>query len=172
MTILAEIYSAIRYASNIACLSEDRQVGIDWGAPVDGIYGVFRLEDAVTVTNDAGAVVLDEPGEGGNLDEPDISPGTVTGWSDDRAVQALATVTINWNYGLGPERPECILATRPDIQQLDPAIDATVRILRVAQLLLAEPDGGEHAWIDQECLDQHFHDRFGPPFAEVEIVFA
>jgi len=66
-----------------------------WGGPIDGRYGVFLLEGAVTVSNGAGEAVLDEPGEGVNLDDPDAPPGPVTIWPDDKAERALATVTFN-----------------------------------------------------------------------------
>lgn len=66
-----------------------------WGGPIDDRYGVFLLEGAVTVTNNAGEALLDEPGEGVNLDGPDIPPGPVTIWPDDKVARAFATVTFN-----------------------------------------------------------------------------
>lgn len=66
-----------------------------WGGPIDGSYGVFLLEGAVTVSNSAGEAVLDEPGEGVNIDGLGVAPGPVTIWPEDKAARALATVTFN-----------------------------------------------------------------------------
>lgn len=48
---------------------------VSWKEPIDGRYGFFLLEGAVTVTNYAGAATLDQPGEGVNLDGPNGSAG-------------------------------------------------------------------------------------------------
>jgi hypothetical protein len=66
-----------------------------WGGPLDGRYGVFLLEGAVTVTNNAGQAVLDQPGQGVDLDGPDVPPPPVTIWPDDKVGRAIATVTFN-----------------------------------------------------------------------------
>jgi len=66
-----------------------------WGGPIDGQFGVFLLEGAVSVTNNAGEAVLDAPGEGVNLEGLDVAPGPVTIWPDDKTARAFATVTFN-----------------------------------------------------------------------------
>lgn len=66
-----------------------------WGGPIDGLYGVFLIEGAVSVTNNGGEVVLDEPGEGTNLEGLDVAPGPVTIWPQDKATRAFDTVTFN-----------------------------------------------------------------------------
>lgn len=66
-----------------------------WGGPIDGAFGVFLLEGSVTVTNAAGEALLDETGEGVNLDGPDVAPGEVTVWPQDKVDRAFATVTFN-----------------------------------------------------------------------------
>lgn len=66
-----------------------------WGGPVDGQFGVFLLEGSVSVTNSAGEALLDDPGEGVSLDGPDIAPGEVTIWPQDKVDRAVATVTFN-----------------------------------------------------------------------------
>lgn len=66
-----------------------------WGGPIDGAFGVFLLEGSVAVTNAAGEAVLAAPGEGVNLDGPDVAPGAVTIWPQDKVDRAFATVTFN-----------------------------------------------------------------------------
>lgn len=66
-----------------------------WGGPIDGRYGVFLIEGTVTISNNAGAVTLDQPGEGVNLDGPNVAPSPVTSWSVEKAARALGTVTFN-----------------------------------------------------------------------------
>lgn len=66
-----------------------------WGGPIDGQFGVLVLEGVVTVTNAAGQVVLDQPGEGVNLDGPDIPPDAVTQWPADKVERALETIRFN-----------------------------------------------------------------------------
>jgi hypothetical protein len=66
-----------------------------WGGPIDGAYGVFLLEGAVSVTTNVGEVVLDDPGEGVNLEGIDVAPGPVTIWPEDKTARAFATVTFN-----------------------------------------------------------------------------
>lgn len=65
-----------------------------WAGPIDGVFGVLVLEGVVTVTTNAGAVVLNEPGEGVNLEGIDLPPGPVTQWSADKVDRALATVAF------------------------------------------------------------------------------
>lgn len=65
-----------------------------WGGPIDGEFGVFLLEGSVTVSNAAGEVTLDQPGQGTNIAAPDAAPGAVTFWPQDKVDRAVATVAF------------------------------------------------------------------------------
>jgi hypothetical protein len=65
-----------------------------WGGPVDNQFGVFLIEGSVTVSNPAGAVVLDQSGQGTNIAQPGAAPGAVTIWPEDKVNRAIATVTF------------------------------------------------------------------------------
>lgn len=65
-----------------------------WTGPIDGQFGVLLLEGAVSVSNSAGAVVLDQPGEGTNIAGPGSAPGPVTQWPQQKVDRALAAVAF------------------------------------------------------------------------------
>jgi hypothetical protein len=65
-----------------------------WTGPIDGQFGVLLLEGAVSVSNAAGAVVLDQPGEGTNIAGPGSAPGPVTQWPQQKVDRALAEVAF------------------------------------------------------------------------------
>lgn len=65
-----------------------------WGGPVNGHFGVFLLEGRVEVSNAAGRVVLQMPGEGTNIEGPGAAPGAVTRWPEDKVQRAIATVSF------------------------------------------------------------------------------
>jgi hypothetical protein len=65
-----------------------------WTGPIDGQFGVLLLAGAVTVSNAAGAVVLDQPGEGTNIAGPGAAPGPVTQWPQQKVDRALAAVAF------------------------------------------------------------------------------
>jgi hypothetical protein len=66
-----------------------------WGGPIDDqALGVFLIEGSVTVTNAAGAVILDTAGQGTNIASPGAAPGAVTLWPQEKVDRALATVTF------------------------------------------------------------------------------
>ena len=65
-----------------------------WTGPIDGQFGVLLLDGAVTVSNPAGVVVLDQPGEGTNIAGPDSAPGPVTQWPQQKVDRALAAVAF------------------------------------------------------------------------------
>jgi hypothetical protein len=65
-----------------------------WTGPIDGQFGVLLLEGAVSVSNAAGAVVLDQPGEGTNITGPGSAPGPVTQWPQQKVDRALAQVAF------------------------------------------------------------------------------
>ncbi len=63
--------------------------------PATGIYGVLLFEGEVSVTNSAGNSILSEAGTGINLTDPEVPPGAVDRWSDDRVEAAEASVAFN-----------------------------------------------------------------------------
>lgn len=65
-----------------------------WFGPIDGQFGVLLIEGAVSVSNTAGAVVLDQPGEGTNIAGPGAAPGPVTQWPQQKVERALAAVAF------------------------------------------------------------------------------
>ena len=75
-----------------------------WTGPIDGPFGVLLLDGAVTVSNPAGVVVLDQPGEGTNIAGPGSAPGPVTQWPQQKVDRALAAVALVCRNGPRPER--------------------------------------------------------------------
>ena len=66
-----------------------------WGGPIDDqALGVFLIEGEVTVTNANGEQTLDTPGQGTNISAPDVAPGAVTIWPQNKVDRALATVAF------------------------------------------------------------------------------
>jgi hypothetical protein len=65
-----------------------------WTGPIDGQFGVLLLEGAVIVSNPAGTVELDQPGEGTNIAGPGAAPGPVTQWPQQKVDRALAAVAF------------------------------------------------------------------------------
>ena len=65
-----------------------------WTGPIDGQFGVLLLKGAVSVSNSAGAVVLDQPGQGTNIAGPGAAPGPVTQWPQQKVDRALAAVAF------------------------------------------------------------------------------
>jgi hypothetical protein len=65
-----------------------------WGGPIDGAFGVFLFEGAVSVTNAGGTADLTAAGQGVNFDTPAAAPGAVTLWPQDKVARAAATVTF------------------------------------------------------------------------------
>lgn len=65
-----------------------------WAGPIDGAFGVFLIEGAVSVTNNAGSQSMDSSGQGTNVAGPDQAPGGVTIWPQEKVDRALATVAF------------------------------------------------------------------------------
>jgi hypothetical protein len=65
-----------------------------WAGPIDGALGVLLIEGEVSVTNIAGEAVLDAPGEGTNVAGPDVAPGPVTQWPQEKVERALAATAF------------------------------------------------------------------------------
>jgi len=65
-----------------------------WGGLIDDGYGVLVLEGAVSVTTEAGTVVLDAVGEGTMIAQPGAAPSDPIIWGDAKRVRAIETVTF------------------------------------------------------------------------------
>ena len=65
-----------------------------WGGPLDQ-YGVLVLEGEISVSNQAGSVVLSGTGRGTDIPSPLDPPGPAKGWSKDKIARAVATVTLH-----------------------------------------------------------------------------
>jgi len=65
-----------------------------WGGPLDQ-YGVLVLEGEISVSNQAGSVVLSGTGRGTDIPSPLDLPGPVEAWSKDKIARAVATVTLH-----------------------------------------------------------------------------
>ncbi len=65
-----------------------------WGGTIDGGLGILLLDGEVTVTNNAGTVTLDEPGEGTTVLSADVAPAAVRLWPEAKAARAFATVSF------------------------------------------------------------------------------
>ncbi len=65
-----------------------------WFGPIDGEFGVLLVAGAVTVSNSAGSVVLDQPGQGTNIAGPGAAPGPVTQWPQQKVDRALVQVAF------------------------------------------------------------------------------
>ncbi len=65
-----------------------------WGGPVDGGFGVFLFEGAVSVTHAGATVNLTAPGQGTSFANAAVPPGPVVVWGRDKVNRAVATVTF------------------------------------------------------------------------------
>jgi hypothetical protein len=65
-----------------------------WGGSLDK-YGVLLLAGEVTVSNQAGAVVLAEPGQGTDIPSPLDPPGPASAWPAEKVARAIATVALH-----------------------------------------------------------------------------
>ncbi len=65
-----------------------------WGGQLDK-YGVLLLEGKVTVSNQAGSVMLGEPGQGTDIPSPLDPPVASTAWPAEKVARAIATVALH-----------------------------------------------------------------------------
>jgi hypothetical protein len=65
-----------------------------WGGPLDK-YGVLLLKGKVTVSNQAGSVLLGEPREGTDIPSPLDPHGAPTAWAAEKVARAIATVALH-----------------------------------------------------------------------------
>ena len=90
--------AVLKLVRSVALVTPVATIGIRgtdfWFGPIEGAFGVVLLDGVVEVTNQGGAVVLDEPGEGTLIFGADVAPGEPAIWPDDRRARALATVAF------------------------------------------------------------------------------
>jgi len=66
-----------------------------WGGPTDEKFGVFLVEGEISVTNQAGSVVLSGAGQGTEIPSASDAPGTPAIWPADKVARAIATVALH-----------------------------------------------------------------------------
>ena len=66
-----------------------------WGGPIDGNYGVLLLDGSISVTTDAGTVILTATGEGTTVTDAGTAPSDPVIWPDDKTARAFETVTFD-----------------------------------------------------------------------------
>lgn len=65
-----------------------------WSGPIDDEQGVFLLEGKVEVATAAGAVTLEETGDGTSISAPGAAPAAATRWPAEKVDRALAAVNF------------------------------------------------------------------------------
>jgi len=103
----ATVVGAFRFVSGALPVGATRQAsvvtpfavigvrGTDfWGGPIDGGFGVFLFEGAVSVAHVGATVELTAPGQGTSFANAASPPGPVIVWGQDKVGRALATVTF------------------------------------------------------------------------------
>jgi len=106
-TVLQATKGAFRFAtgrikemkdSNIAVSTPFADIAVRgtefWGGPLDK-YGVLLLKGKVTVSNQAGSVMLGEPGQGTDIPSALDPPGAPTTWPAGKVARAIATVALH-----------------------------------------------------------------------------
>ncbi|WP_404382482.1 FecR domain-containing protein [Caenispirillum salinarum] len=92
------ISGALRHAEGTQIVTPVATIGIRgtdvWGGVIDGAFSVFLVEGEVSVTTDAGTVILDTPGTGTTVPAADAPPTEPETWSDGKVRRAVATVTF------------------------------------------------------------------------------
>lgn len=66
-----------------------------WSGPLRGTYSMLLVEGAVEIRNTAGVRILDTPGQGVDIAGPDVEPGEVRVWPQDKVDEALGSVSLN-----------------------------------------------------------------------------
>jgi hypothetical protein len=105
--ISATVVGAFRFVSGAMQAGARRQASVTtpfaviglrgtdfWGGPIDGGFGVFLFDGAVSVTNAGATVDLTAPGQGTSFANAAAPPGPVVVWGQDKVGRALATVTF------------------------------------------------------------------------------
>jgi hypothetical protein len=106
-TVLQATKGAFRFATGRIKELKDHKIAVStpvadigvrgtefWGGPLDK-YGVLLLEGEVSVSNQAGSVVLSKPGQGTDIPSPLNAPGAPSAWPADKVTRAIETVTLH-----------------------------------------------------------------------------
>ncbi len=106
-TVLQATKGAFRFATGRIKEMKDHKIAVStpvaaigvrgtefWGGPLDK-YGVLVLEGEVTVSNQAGSVVLAEPGQGTDVSSPLDPPAPASAWPAEKVARAIATVVLH-----------------------------------------------------------------------------
>jgi hypothetical protein len=106
-TVLQATKGAFRFATGRMKELKDHKIAVStpvadigvrgtefWGGPLDK-YGVLLLEGEVSVSNQAGSVVLSKPGQGTDIPSPLDAPGAPSAWPADKVARAIETVTLH-----------------------------------------------------------------------------
>jgi hypothetical protein len=106
-TVLQATKGAFRFATGRMKELKDHKIAVStpvadigvrgtefWGGPLDK-YGVLLLQGEVTVSNQAGSVVLSNPGQGTDIPSPLDAPGGPSAWPDDKVARAIETITLH-----------------------------------------------------------------------------
>jgi hypothetical protein len=106
-TVLQATKGAFRFATGRMKELKDHKIAVStpvadigvrgtefWGGPLDK-YGVLLLEGEVSVSNQAGSVVLSKPGQGTDIPSPLNAPGAPSAWPADKVTRAIETVTLH-----------------------------------------------------------------------------
>jgi hypothetical protein len=106
-TVLQATKGAFRFATGRIKELKDHKIAVStpvayigvrgtefWGGPLDK-YGVLLLQGKVTVSNQAGSVVLSNPGQGTDIPSPLDAPGGPSAWPADKVARAIETITLH-----------------------------------------------------------------------------
>jgi len=106
-TVLQATKGAFRFATGRIKELKDHKIAVStpvadigvrgtefWGGPLDK-YGVLLLQGEVTVSNQAGSVVLSNPGQGTDIPSPLDAPGGPSAWPADKVARAIETITLH-----------------------------------------------------------------------------
>ncbi|MFD0987288.1 FecR family protein [Methyloligella solikamskensis] len=65
-----------------------------WAGPSRGVTGILLIKGRVEVSNEAGSVILSEPGQGTNIESANVAPTAPSVWPEARVEEALSTVAL------------------------------------------------------------------------------
>jgi hypothetical protein len=106
-TVLQATKGAFRFATGRIKEMKDHKIAVStpvadigvrgtefWGGPLEK-YGVLLLEGEVSVSNQAGSVMLAKSGQGTDIASALDPPGAPTAWPDEKVARAIATVALH-----------------------------------------------------------------------------
>jgi len=106
-TVLQATKGAFRFATGRIKEMKDHKIAVStpvadigvrgtefWGGPLEK-YGVLLLEGEVSVSNQAGSVVLANPGQGTDIASALDAPGAPTAWPNEKVAHAIAAVALH-----------------------------------------------------------------------------